>query len=160
MDTLCDLSDYSTRGSRPLRWTSTSGWPASNSYNVPNVERVYLIEGGVEVEHRVANGALPEIDGDKARDAASPNFVHSLDAAHLVRTVNAAAAEGITDILAVHDAYICLAPQAERFRQIIIEQMAQMYLDMPGLNGVIPAYDIGVQLLDPLEITKAKYPFD
>jgi hypothetical protein len=59
--------------------------------------------------------------------AAAPNFVHSLDAAHLIKVVNAAVSEGIMDILTVHDCFYCLAPQATRLHEIILEQLADMY---------------------------------
>ena len=46
---------------------------------------VYLPGGG---EHDVAIGCLPIIDSVKVLNAAAPNFVHSLDAAHLCRIAN------------------------------------------------------------------------
>ena len=60
-------------------------------------------------------------------NAASPNFVHSLDAAHLIRVVNRANAEGITNLLTVHDLYACLAPQAVRLGEIIRGELAELY---------------------------------
>jgi DNA-directed RNA polymerase, mitochondrial len=44
----------------------------------------------------------------------------------LLRTVNAAVAEGITSSATVHDSFGCLALRAERFRKIILEQFVKM----------------------------------
>jgi DNA-directed RNA polymerase len=55
-----------------------------------------------------------------------PDFVHALDAAHLLRTFNAAVSEGITSIATVHDCFGCLPSRAERFREIIREEFVRM----------------------------------
>jgi DNA-directed RNA polymerase len=69
----------------------------------------------------------PKIDRRKANNGVAPNFVHACDAAHLMRTVNAAVAEGITSIATVHDSFGCLPSRAARFRKIILEEFVRMY---------------------------------
>ena len=61
-------------------------------------------------------------------NAAAPNVVHAMDATHLVRTVNAAAVDDITNVATVHDLFSAPAPQAQRFRQIIGTQLMLLYL--------------------------------
>src|SRR5262245_60806105 len=56
------------------------------------------------------------------------------DAGHLMMVVNAAAAEGTTNIVTLHDSFGCLASQAKRCRRIIREQFARMYEE----NDVLP----------------------
>jgi DNA-directed RNA polymerase len=119
---------------------------------------------GVEVRHKVAEGATPEINRRKLLNAAAANYVHSLDASHLVKIVNAANAEGINNILTVHDSFSCLATQATRFNQIIREQLVLMYennplADLHARNAVGTALtlpDLGD--LDPREVLNAQ-PF-
>jgi DNA-directed RNA polymerase len=60
-------------------------------------------------------------------NGAAPNFVHALDASHLIRVVNAAASEGITSLAVVHDSFGCLAPQARELHRIIRKQLALLY---------------------------------
>lgn len=79
------------------------------------------------MRHNIADGATNEIDRDKTLSSAPANFVYSVDAAHLIRVVNAAVGEGISDILTVHDCFYCLAPQATRFREIIHKELADLY---------------------------------
>ena len=90
---------------------------------------LWLHDGGVRVRHTVklAIGELAEIDKARAVNAVAPNFVHACDAAHLLRTVNAAVSEGITSIATVHDSFGCLPPRAARFHKIIREELARMY---------------------------------
>ena len=99
---ICRLTGQLADRGEVLQWTSPTGFPVSNDYRKPDT-RIINIRDGIRVRHRIADGCRPEIRADKARNAASPNFVHSMDAAHLIRVVNRANAEGITNLLTVHD---------------------------------------------------------
>jgi DNA-directed RNA polymerase len=79
----------------------------------------------------------PKIDRRKANNGVAPNFVHACDAAHLMRTVNAAVAEGITSIATVHDSFGCLPSRAARFRKIILEEFVRMYEEHDVLAEVL-----------------------
>jgi hypothetical protein len=65
-----------------------------------------------------------------------PEIVHACDAAHLLRTVNAAVSEGITSIAAVHDSFGCLPPRATRFHKIIRNELVRMYEEHDVLREV------------------------
>jgi DNA-directed RNA polymerase, mitochondrial len=128
MDYICAVADHCAKEGRFLGWTSPSGFPVSNRYQKPNVVNVTCLRGCVRVaQHRVADGVTDEIDHAKAVAAAAPNFIHSLDAAHLIKVVNAAVSEGITDLLTVHDCFYCLAPHATRLHNIILGELANLY---------------------------------
>jgi hypothetical protein len=133
MDYICEVAEHCTDQKRIMEWTSPSGFPVANRYQKPNMITVNCICGEVRVRHDIADGVTDEIKRAKVKFSAAPNFVHSLDAAHLVKVVSAAAAEGIMEILTVHDGYYCLAPQADRLHSIILEQMADMYRDYDPL---------------------------
>jgi DNA-directed RNA polymerase len=135
MEYICDVAEHCTDENRFMEWTSPSGFPVSNRYQEPNITTVTCLRGSDRVaRHNVADGATDEIDRNKVKSAAAPNFVHSLDAAHLVKVVNAAAHEGIMDMLTVHDCFYCLAPQATRLHEIILEELANMYRDNDPLT--------------------------
>ena len=110
---------------------SPAGVPWLNQYNKPDTKQVklWLHERGVRARRtiKIAVGDLGEIDKKEARKGVAPNFVHACDAAHLMRTVNAAVAEGITSIATVHDSFGCLPSRAARFRKIILEEFVRMY---------------------------------
>ena len=128
MDFMRALADYCNEANLPLNWGSPTGLPVSNRYYKPNVQRVELLLRGEPVTYRVADGHQSKILKRKAKDSAPANLVHSLDAAHLIRSINAAVAEGITDVVTVHDCYGTTAPQVTRFQQIIRREMTLMYL--------------------------------
>jgi DNA-directed RNA polymerase len=98
---------------KPVRWTTPTGIPWINRYHQPvaNQVKLWMHDKGVraQVKIKLATEFKKEIDKDRAANGVAPNFVHALDAAHLMLTVNAAAAEGITALATVHDSFGCLA---------------------------------------------------
>jgi DNA-directed RNA polymerase len=116
---------------KPVCWTTPVGLPWINRYHEPDTTTVklYLIDSGVKerVRFNVAVGSKKEIDKAKAANGVAPNFVHALDASHLLLVANAALAGGIRSVATVHDSFGCLAPQATRFNAIIREQFELMY---------------------------------
>jgi hypothetical protein len=128
MDYICRVAEHCTAQKRFMEWTSPSGFPVSNRYQKPNMITVSCLRGTVRVaQHRIADGVTDEIRRKKVKSSAAPNFIHSLDAAHLIAVVNAAVSEGIMDILTVHDCFYGLAPQATRLHSIILKQLGDLY---------------------------------
>jgi len=60
------------------------------------------IDGGRKVEFKIYTD---ELDATAHKKGLSPNYIHSLDASHLMMTVNALAQRGINDIVTVHDSF-------------------------------------------------------
>lgn len=112
---------------KPLRWTTPCGLPWSNRYHVANVRNLNLYLHDRRIRMKLSVGDKPGIDKEKAAAGVAPNFVHALDAAHLMLVANAAAKEGITSIATVHDSFGCLASRARRFNAIIREEFVEMY---------------------------------
>lgn len=140
MDFLQKLARALAHEGKPLRWITPVGVPLINSYYKKRSKQVklWLHDRGVRVPYttKLAVGDLPEVNKSKAANAVSPNFVHACDAAHLLRTVNAAVAEGITSIATVHDSFGCLASRAARFRKLIREEFVRMYQEHDVLAEV------------------------
>jgi DNA-directed RNA polymerase len=121
---------------KPLTWTTPLGLPWINRYHAPVLKRVGLWLRDTRIRTVVAEGSEKAIDKDKAANGVAPNFVHALDAAHLLMTTNACVSENITQLATVHDSFGCLAPQATRFNQIIREQFVKLYADHDVLAEV------------------------
>ena len=86
--------------------------------------RLYLL--GRSKRSVISVGWKPEQRYDKARSSIAPNYIHSLDAAHLVLVANACARRGIP-LVTVHDSYATLPPYADRLREILLEELRAMY---------------------------------
>lgn len=120
-------------------WTTPSGFPASQTYFEQEVHRIRTRLHGEE-KIRV-NTETDDPDINSHSSGMAPNFVHSMDAAHLHLTAAAASAEGITSLAMIHDDYGTHAADADKLYRIIREQFVGMY-----------------QQHDPLRDLHSKYP--
>ena len=139
MGFLQDLAGALAHEGKPVRWTTPAGLPCVNRYHEVITKTLQLWLHNERISVNVAVDHKPELMKKKCQQAIAPNFVHSMDAAHLLLTVGAAADEGITDIATVHDSFGCLPVHADRFNQIIREQFVKMYQDHAILNSCLSA---------------------
>lgn len=160
-----DIAEDCTNKGRFLKWISPTGMPVCNQYQRSKVKTISLSWSGVDVRYRVGDGCFPKPDKIKCLNAAAPNFIHSQDAAHLVRVVNAAAIEGITDIVTVHNSFACLAPRARDFLQVIRMQLRLLYDGRDPLGDLRALNDVDGLLiprpgkLDLHDVLIAEYEF-
>ena len=125
MKFLRNLVKVNNREDCALHWTTPTGFIARQEIKDTRSK---------EVETRLCGRMrimyIEETDNlNKYKMASSfpPNFVHSMDASHLMLTVNAAADIGIADFALVHDSYGVPAGSCESFHAIIREQFYQIY---------------------------------
>jgi DNA-directed RNA polymerase, mitochondrial len=108
------------------KWTSPSGVPFVDRYHKAETIRAILPSGA---ERIIATTNPQKVNRAKAIAAASANLVHSWDAAHAAKVVNASAAAGITDFLIIHDCFSCLASDAYAFQKVIKHKLHTMHRD-------------------------------
>jgi DNA-directed RNA polymerase len=119
------------QGGVVLCWRVPSGFLAHQSYATLDTIRIDTMVYG----HRQIRVGVEGDGPDTARHKAgmAPNFVHSMDAAHLQRTVARCADEGITDFLMVHDDYGTHAADCEKMARILREEFVAMYQERDPL---------------------------
>jgi Autographiviridae RNA polymerase len=90
---------------RPVEWTvPLTGFPVRQEYFKTKKRLVETILAG-KVFKAVIHDATDKVEIYKQSNAIAPNFIHSLDAAALMLTVNQAADEGVESFGMIHDSY-------------------------------------------------------
>jgi DNA-directed RNA polymerase len=108
-----------------ITWTSPSGFPAAQAYYVAEIHRINTkLHGPMKI--RVLT-ETDEADLSKHSNGLAPNFVHSMDAAHLHLATAACANARIDAVAMIHDDYGTHAAKAQALYQIIREQFVLMY---------------------------------
>jgi DNA-directed RNA polymerase, mitochondrial len=158
------LAKESVDKGKVLEWVTPTGFPWANRYYKSKFKRIDLELCGVSVKHKVADGYKTALRRKKSLDAAAPNFVHALDASHLIRVVNTAASKGITSIAVVHDSFGCHAPHAFRLHQIIRANMTTLYGGQDVLAELREAAESSelppaMGELDPCDVLDSTYAF-
>jgi DNA-directed RNA polymerase, mitochondrial len=159
-----ELAKERADNDKVLEWTTPSGFPWANRYHESNIETLHMETRGEYFRCRVGEGYKLDVLKGKAMNAAAPNFVHGLDASHLINVVNEAASRGRTDIITIHDCFGCLAPQARMLSGIVRQQFAFLYRRTDVLADLrdasrskIPLPDRGY--FDPADILHSLYAF-
>jgi len=126
MDWLRKAAGTVSKAGHPLIWTAPSGFRVKQLYSNTEIRRIETTLGGCPVALNVADRPVG-ISAYRMRNGASPNFVHSMDAAHLVLTVNAARDHGIQNFACIHDDFGTHACDTPDFFRIIREEFVGMY---------------------------------
>lgn len=81
-----------------------------------------------DIKTRIYINSMKEtVDKVGQRTAIPPNFIHSLDASHLMMTVNSAVKEGIDQFAMVHDSYGTHAEDAPKLARILREKFIELH---------------------------------
>ena len=154
MNWLKKVSDVAVEAEMPIRWTSPIGLPVMQDYREQLGERLSVYIGGQHIKLTLKTDSS-HLSKRRQASGIAPNFVHSLDAAHLLSTVNLGVANGLRHFAMIHDSFAVHAadtsllnvvlreafvaqyaePVLERFRDEIIEQLS---VTKPELVEKIP----------------------
>lgn len=116
-------------GNQPLYWVVPSGFVVRHFYGQQREGTMKLSINGRVMKVRT-------LETTKVLDAAAqtrgvpPNFVHSLDGAALSLTINRCAAQGVTHITAIHDAYGTHAADMTKLAKLL----RQAFVDVHEAN--------------------------
>jgi DNA-directed RNA polymerase len=126
MTWLQECAKVAARADLPIYWRTPSGFVVVQAYRDMVADRLVTTLAGARVELtlRVMDTKLA-----KRRQASgvAPNFIHSLDAAHLVATVNSLQREGVVDFVGVHDSYGVHAGNVDLMHVVLREEFVRMY---------------------------------
>lgn len=126
MDWLKHVASVVGKANCAVVWSSPAGFPCVQEYTKSRKKWVHTQYGKQKIRQMVMV-PMEDIDIKRQASAIAPNFVHSMDAAHLMLTVNACLEEGMSDFHFIHDSYGCHASEAPRLARILREQFVEMY---------------------------------
>jgi DNA-directed RNA polymerase len=132
MDWLKKVARIAAEDGLPIRWTTPVGFPVVQEYKRSASRRVNCFVGGQR--HYVTISEQEErLDRRRQASGISPNFVHSLDAAHLMSTVVTCKEHGINSFAMIHDSFGTHAGNIDEMafilRQCFIEQYTPNILE-------------------------------
>jgi len=127
MSWLKNMSKLASLSGLPVHWVTPVGFPVQQAY--PNVRdrRVETSIAGKRIKLTVREDNWSKIDRRKQQAGISPNYVHSMDASAMIKTVNLAANHGITGFAMVHDSYGTHAADAPTMAKCLREAFVEMY---------------------------------
>lgn len=125
MDWIQKCASIVAKSNRPLVWWTPLGFPVYQDRKV-SLSRQVETELAGRFQIRVAE-STDRMDVAKNKLGSSPNFVHSMDACHLMLTINKALEYGVIDFACIHDDYGTHAADTDTLQQAIREAFFQIY---------------------------------
>ncbi len=137
------------KAEEPIIWTAPTGFRVVQDYRKPEFKR--LVTKAYSVRYYLpVNGKRP-VNKLKQELGIIANFVHSMDAAHLIKVVNALVSSSVKEIAVVHDSYGVHAHNVPLMNKLIRQQFLEIYkqpilerfideqIDRTGLD--LPAFE-------------------
>lgn len=134
MDWIQDAAARLSKGGHAFEYTTPLGFPvhqASHKFDVKKIET--QINGRLQL--RVARDT-DDLDPRKQRQGSSPNFVHSIDATHMMMSIVAGVEAGIDSFAMIHDDFGVHACDTEMWHGIIREQFVALHTEQNVLEDL------------------------
>ncbi|TAJ37535.1 MAG: T3/T7 RNA polymerase [Brevundimonas sp.] len=123
---LRDVAKIASEASQPVWWTTPMGLPVLQAYRASSSKQIDIHWGGRRIQP-VLRQDSDTIDKRAQANGIAPNFVHSLDAAHLQRVVNACADAGIRHLALIHDSFGTHAANAGLLSRLLRSTFVEQY---------------------------------
>jgi DNA-directed RNA polymerase len=126
MDWLREAAKVAAENQLPVRWTTPAGFLAVQDYRQEEGQWMDFTVMGRRFKLLLQRTG-DRLNGRKQSLGISPNFVHSLDAAHLMRTVLFCAQDGMEHFAMIHDSFGCHAGHASTLRNNLRAAFVEQY---------------------------------
>lgn len=117
----------------PIRWDTPCNLPVLQAYQEVKSNQIETKLLGRVFKPRVYS-QTGKLDKMRQANGISPNFVHSIDASHLMITLHVARQLGIDSFAMVHDSYGTHAADAEEMWSALRTAFVEMYSQMDVLE--------------------------
>lgn len=132
MEYLQAIAGIVSKEQLPIYWTTPTGF---------KVLQAKKEEKDIEVKTQIGTRIkmilkeeTPKISVSKQKLSVAPNFIHSLDASAMMKTIEKAVNKGITHFAMIHDSYGTHASDAPLLAEILREAFVEMFSDNILLN--------------------------
>ena len=165
MDWLRQCATVANKHNTLLTWKTPSGFTVRHPYCKLKDQIVNCLGGQTVFK---SNDFEEGVRASKQRTGLPPNFVHSLDATHLMMTVAEGLKVGIEDWVMIHDSFGCHACDVDLLRDILRHTFVKLYsgnvleefrLQVIGQTGEDPGPPPEQGTFDLNEVYKSEYIF-
>ncbi len=126
MEWLKEAAKVASSNKLPVHWETPMGFLAVQDYRIDVGDTADFTVLGRRYQLLI-NREGDKLNTRKQALGISPNFVHSLDAAHLQRTVTYCVEDGMKDFAMIHDSYGCHAGHATLLRDNLRDAFVDQY---------------------------------
>ena len=148
MEWLREVAGIIAKHNRGMMWVTPAGFVVLHENRKPKEVRLATADHTILVYQQ---DDKRKIDVRKQVDGIVAHLVHSMDAAHMMRTINRLYAEGIRHFAMVHDSYGVHACDVDLLNRVLREEFVRIYSE-PVLQNFLDQQrkaHPGISLPDP-----------
>jgi DNA-directed RNA polymerase len=127
MDWLRSVAKVTTASGIDLNWTAPDGFPVRQDYRQPASKQVQVHWKGASLKLTMRSFDTPSRNSRAQANGVAPNYVHSLDAAHLRAIARAAKAHGIDYLAVIHDSFATHAARTDELVELLRDTFVDQY---------------------------------
>jgi DNA-directed RNA polymerase len=127
MKYLKDVSAVYAEHNTQMEWITPTGWLVLQNYSETDSKRIKTHINGNTVSLSFVKDRENTVNRKRTNLGSSPNFIHSLDAAAMTKTINKAVTRGVEDFAMVHDSYGTHSTHMPRLSSVLREEFVNMY---------------------------------
>jgi len=127
MDYVKSVGDAYAEQGRHMEWITPTGWIVLQQYSEQEKKRIKTHINGDIVSLSFPRDKENSVNKYRTGLGSSPNFIHSLDAAAMTKTINKCVAAGLQDFAMVHDSYGTHSTNMITMSEILREEFVSMY---------------------------------
>lgn len=134
------LARFCVKKDISMQWTTPTGFVVTQEIFQTKAKRVEtMMFGGTKITLREETNKL---DVNKMASSSAPNFIHSMDASHLILVANAMLNKhGLSSMAVIHDSFGVHACDTSKLRRTLLTELVDMYTK----------HDVMAELLDTNE---------
>lgn len=131
------VAELICRDNHIVTWTTPNGLPVQQNYMLMEQEVVKLRFNKARVRFYTQTEQEGQVDTRRQQQAISPNFIHSMDAAHLQSVVKGEYDKGNRNFMMIHDSFGTDAAHAGSLFRTIREEFVNLYKDQNHLENFL-----------------------
>ena len=136
MEWLQKVADLICHDNHVVTWNTPNGFPVQQNYMKMKQETIQLRFNKARVRF-YNQRETDDVDNRAQRNGIAPNFIHSMDACHLQRVVNAMKQLGDDNFMMIHDSFGTDCAHAGLLYKVIRQEFVNLYKDQNHLANFL-----------------------
>lgn len=133
MEWLQKVADLICHDNHVVTWNTPNGFPVQQNYMKMKQESIRLRFNKAQLRF-YNQQETDDVDNRAQRNGIAPNFIHSMDACHLQRVVNAMKQLGDDNFMMIHDSFGTDCAHAGLLYKVIRQEFVNLYKDQNHLE--------------------------
>lgn len=134
MDYIKDVGSVYADHNKHMEWVTPTNWLVMQNYNDVDRKRITTHINGSTIQLIFNKDKEDKVSARRTASGASPNFIHSMDASAMTKTINSCRQQGVDNFAMVHDSYGTHSCDMPKLSSVLREEFVNLYKEHDVLD--------------------------